>query len=305
MGVAELPLVIVNPASRAGAGARDWPRAASALGEHFGPFERRFTEGPGHATEIAQLAAELGRHLLLTFGGDGTISETARGIVASGMPCELGILPHGTGSDFVRSLSVPSRFADAARGLRLGKTIRIDLGHVVFADGKEQPFINSASFGLSADVACRVNRGTKSGASYARQTTEAALRFDPPNVELTVDGKSPRRVAITTVSLHNGRFFGGGMKMAPGADLADGRLQAVIVKKMSTLALLGRTPLLYWGGHLALPEVEHAPVVRLEARPTDSRREIRVEVDGESAGFLPARFEVQPRALRIRVPRHH
>ena len=123
-----LPLVIVNPASRGGAGGRDWPSAASTLATHFGAFECRFTESTGHAVEIARNEAKAGRQLLMTFGGDGTISETARGILGSGAPCELSVLPHGTGGDFIRSLASPARLADTARGLRRGRTVRIDVG---------------------------------------------------------------------------------------------------------------------------------------------------------------------------------
>ena len=297
-----LPLVIVNPASRGGAGARDWPKAAAALAAHLGAFEPRFTEGPGHASHIAREEAEAGRRLLIAFGGDGTISEAARGIIASGSDSVLGILPHGTGGDFVRSLAIPRDYRDAARELRRGRTIRVDVGRVVFASGVERRFVNAASFGLSADVALRVNQGTKSRASYARETVRAALSFEPPAVELAVDGKPARRVQITSVSLHNGRFFGGGMKMAPLAELADGKLQAVIVKKMPVLRLLSRAPLLYAGAHLSLPELENAPVSVLDARPADTARAIPVEADGESAGELPARFEVEPNALSVRIP---
>ena len=303
-GEQNLPLVIVNPASRGGAGARDWAQAASTLSAHFGPFERRFTEAPGHAAELAREEVEGGRRFLLTFGGDGTISEAARGILAagaSGSGCELGVLPHGTGADFIRSLSMPTRLADAARSLRDGRTISIDVGRVTFADGSERSFVNSASFGLSGEVAHRANRSKKSGLSYARHTVACALQFDFPEVQLTRN-TTVHRLRVTSVSLHNGRFFGGGMKMAPAADLTDGKLQLILVKKMSILKLLGTAPLMYWGAHLGVSELEHGPVSYLEAAPTDASQLVRIEVDGESPGQLPARFDVNPRALRIRIP---
>lgn len=298
------PLVIVNPASRGGAGARDWARAATALATHFGAFDKRFTDAPGHATELAREAASSGRRLLLTFGGDGTISEVARGIVAAssgGADCELGVLPHGTGGDFVRSLGVPNRIADAARGLRDGATISIDVGKIRFDDGSERIFVNSASFGLSGDVAYRANQGPKSSTSYARHTLAAGARYEFPEVLLSRDG-SEERVRITSVSLHNGKYFGGGMKMAPAADLTDGELQLVLVKKMSSLKLVTLAPLMYWGAHLGVSELEHGPVRSLHAAPADESQTIRIEVDGESPGNLPARFEVLPAALRVRLP---
>ena len=293
------PLVIVNPASRGGRGASDWPAAASALRSHFGAFECRFTEGPGDAARIARAEAERGRALLVTFGGDGTISETARGILESGMPAELGILPHGTGGDFVRSLALPTRLADAAHALRRGSSVVIDVGRVVFADGREKSFVNSASFGLSAEVARRVSR--RGGGGYIAETLKAASEYRHPEIELTVDSGPRHRVRITTVSLHNGRFFGGGMKMAPEARLTDGLLDLVAVRKLSLSKLVCESPLLYLGAHLVLPEVEHGRVSFVEARSVNPESEVLVEIDGEVEHRLPARFEIRPRALRIRV----
>jgi YegS/Rv2252/BmrU family lipid kinase len=295
-----LPLVIVNPASRRGEAGRDWPGAAAALRAHFGAFECRFTQAAGHASRIAREEAGRGRSLLLTFGGDGTISETARGILDSGMPAELGILPHGTGGDLARSLAVPARIADAARALRGGAAVAIDVGRVVFSDGTEKSFVNSASFGLSAEVAYRARRG---GGSYAVETIRAAFRFEHPEVEISADGGTRQRLHVTTVSLHNGRYFGGGMNMAPEAKITDGRLDVVVVKKIAFSRLARNSPLLYFGAHLGLPEVEHGKLTSLDARPALEDVRVRVEIDGEPDDFLPARFEIRPRALRVRLPR--
>lgn len=297
-----LPLVIVNPAAGGGEAARDWPKAASALRTHLGAFECRFTEYAGHAVRISREEAARGRALLVTFGGDGTISETARGILESGKPVELGILPHGTGGDLVRSLALPTRPSDAAVSLRRGATVAIDVGRVVFAGGEEKSFINSASFGLSAEVARRVNHGGERG--YAYETVRAALEHSFPEVAISVDGGALRRLTITTLSLHNGRFFGGGMRMAPEASVTDGRLDVIVVKKLPVTRLLRHAPLLYLGAHLGLAEVEHARCRRLEASPTRPGDTIPVEVDGEvdPSLSLPAMFQVRPRALRIRLP---
>lgn len=291
-------VVIVNPVSRGGRGARDWPAAASALRSHFGAFECRFTEGPGDAARIAREEAERGRRLLVTFGGDGTISESARGILESGKPVELGILPHGTGGDLARSLPFPRRLADAARALRRGRSVSIDVGRVLFEDGREKSFVNSASFGLSAEVARRVGR-RKSG-SYLAETAKAASQYRHPEIELTVDSGPRRRLRITTVSLHNGRFFGGGMKMAPEASLTDGLLDLVVVRKLSLAKLVRESPLLYLGAHLGLPEVEHCKVRVVEVRPLDPATPLLMEIDGEVEHRFPARFEILRQSLRIR-----
>jgi diacylglycerol kinase family enzyme len=175
----------------------------------------------------------------------------------------------------------------------------IDVGRVLFADGQEMSFVNSASFGLSAEVARRVSR--RHGGSYIAETLKAASEYRYPEIELTVDSGPRRRLRITTVSLHNGRFFGGGMKMAPEARLTDGLLDLVVVRKISLSKLVRESPLLYVGAHLGLPEVEHGRVSVVEARSVNPATEVLVEIDGEADHRLPARFEIRRRALRLRV----
>src|SRR6267378_8056827 len=117
-----LPLVIVNPASADGATDEDWPKIASDLRTHFGPFSVAFTEAIGDGRRLAAEAANQGTKLIIACGGDGTISEVANGILESNAETELGILPGGTGSDFRRTLGIPARARNAARILREGKT---------------------------------------------------------------------------------------------------------------------------------------------------------------------------------------
>src|SRR6266516_8101203 len=121
-----LPLVIVNPASADGATREKWPKIASDLRTHFGAFTVSFTEAVGHARVLAANAAKQGTKLIIACGGDGTISEVANGIIESNQEAELGVLPGGTGSDFRRTLRMPTNTAAAARALRDGHTRVID-----------------------------------------------------------------------------------------------------------------------------------------------------------------------------------
>jgi YegS/Rv2252/BmrU family lipid kinase len=304
-----LPLVIVNPAAGGGSAGRDWTSSAAKILGHFGPFETSFTRQSGDAAQIAESQSRAGRRLLIAFGGDGTISEVARGIVLSGTTSELGVLPRGTGSDFGRSLELPSRLIDAAHALRNSRTLAIDVGRVAFESRTGQTetrtFVNSASFGLSGEVAEATNRSFKAlggKIAFASRTVKSAFRFDPPDVYLQVEDESPRRTSITMVCLNNGRFFGGGMNIAPHASLVDGRLDLVVVRKLSFIKILTKGPLLYTGAHLGLPEVDHRTATSVRARPLNSSLQIPIEIDGESPGFLPAHFEICPKALRLRVP---
>src|SRR6267143_7007318 len=131
-----LPLVIVNPASADGATRDVWPKFASDLRTHFGPFTVVFTEGIGHGRQLAGEAAKGGTKLIIACGGDGTISEVANGIIESNEEVELAILPGGTGSDFRRTLGLPTNIAAAARALHDGRTRVIDAGRVTFVSDK-------------------------------------------------------------------------------------------------------------------------------------------------------------------------
>jgi YegS/Rv2252/BmrU family lipid kinase len=303
------PLVIINPAAGGGSGRRDWGRAVAAIRSRLGPFNCTFTEAPGDATRIAKEESLAGRSFLIAFGGDGTISEVARGILDTDNDTELGVLPHGTGSDFARSLNLPSRFAEAAASLHQGRTVRIDVGKVDYratnGDDESRFFINSSSFGLSGEVAESTNRSSKSLGgliSFASSTVKKAFTFDHPDVYLEVDDEPARRLPITTVCINNGRFFGGGMKIAPAASFVDGRLDLIVVRKLPFHRILAQGPRLYAGAHLMLPEVHHRLATKARAWPADPGVQVHLEADGECPGTLPARFEICPKALRVRIP---
>ena len=310
-----LPLIIINPAAAGGAAGRSWASAAATIRSHFGPFECAFTEGEGDATRIAEEHSRAGRRLLITYGGDGTISEVARGILRSSADVELGFLPQGTGADFLRTIGTPNRLADAARALGNGKPKRIDAGRIEYTDAQGETvsryFINSSSFGLSGEVAARINRANRSSGigsalggklAYATHTVKAAFAFEAPEVWLEADEGEKRRLRITQVSVNNGRFFGGGMKIAPEARLVDGLLDLVVIRKVSFARILADGPRIYTGTHVSLPEVDHARVKSIRAWPVDETVRVGVEVDGETPGTLPARFEVHPASLTVRVP---
>ena len=316
--MSELPLVIVNPASAGGATGEAWPGVASDLRRHFGPFACAFTGRGGDARLTAESEAARGRHFIIACGGDGTINEVADGILRSGADAELGLLPSGTGGDFRRTLEIPERTAAAARALREGRTRRVDAGRVVFAGeaGEEETrhFVNVASFGIGVEVIGRVKKGDGAGvaaaasralggrAAFAAAALQSAFAYEQPLVRITLDGGPEFRLRITNFCVANARFFGGGMKIAPEAKLDDGLFDLVAIGDMSGALLLANSYRVYLGTHLGLRQVQHARARRVEAR-SDGDMEVGIEIDGETAGKLPATFEILPRALRVRTPR--
>src|SRR6185295_12965956 len=201
-----LPLVIVNPTSANGATGSAWPQLASDLSSQFGPFKNLFTRGPGDATTLANDAARKGTRFIIACGGDGTISEVANGILSSGKDVELGILPSGTGGDFRRTLEIPSQSRAAARVLKTGRTVRIDVGRVSFTDhnGTEamRYFVGVASCGMSTKVIERVKADKISFASSLLQT---AIRNEPTRLVVQLDDSHDHHLVVMNLCIANAR----------------------------------------------------------------------------------------------------
>jgi YegS/Rv2252/BmrU family lipid kinase len=288
---------LVNPASGNGATGRRWPKLrarAEALGL---AGEALLSEGPGHLIELARTAAAEHR-LLVVVGGDGTLNEVVNGAAGSG--AELAVLPAGTGQDFGRTYGIPTRFDDAVRVALTGEARTIDVGRVTHAGG-ERLFANVGSVGMSGAVARRANGmskalGGRTTFYYALVREFATWR----NTEVTIvfDG-GERRGLMHDVIVANGQWHGGGMWLAPEASFDDGLFDVVVIGDVSKLDFVTTSPKLYRGGHVRHPRVE---VVRAAALSVDAAEPLPLEVEGEPVGTTPARFEVVPGALRVRVP---
>ncbi|HMF56298.1 MAG TPA: diacylglycerol kinase family protein [Pyrinomonadaceae bacterium] len=315
--MSKLPLVIVNPASARGSTRGAWPKHASDLRTHFGAFNCAFTESETDAVRLAEDAAREGRKLIIACGGDGTISEVANGILRSGCEAILGILPSGTGGDFRRTLKIPTRAADAAQVLRNGKTRSIDVGRATYLDSKGDEasrfFLGVASFGMSAEVIARVKEDENSllkiatpriiggKLSYAIATAKATFANPVTRVHVKLDDKTERRLSVVQFCIANARYFGGGMKIAPDALLDDGKFDVVVIDDIGALKILANGPQLYFGTHLSIKGVHHTHATSVNASPASKSERIQIEVDGELPGYLPAKFEILPRALRVKT----
>jgi diacylglycerol kinase (ATP) len=302
------PVVIVNPRSGGGLSQGRWAKLVGPITEGLGPFDTRFTESPGHARIMAREEARDGRALVVALGGDGTISEVADGLLDSGGTAALGIIPRGTGGDFRRALDLPRDPAEAARRIRDGQVRAIDAGRVTFVghDGVAvtRHFVNVASFGFSSDVATRANGSSKRlGAKFAflGATLKSLAMYENTEIVVSVDGGERKRLTVLLGAVGNGRFFGGGMKICPEAQLEDGQLDLVTVGDLGRFEVLTKIHRIFSGTHLSIPEVACTRVRTVEVWPADPEAHIPVEVDGETPGRLPAKFELVPGVLKLRV----
>jgi YegS/Rv2252/BmrU family lipid kinase len=299
-------LVIVNPRSRNGVTGRRWKALQAGLRGALGPFDVEHTRAPRDAERIAREGVRAGIERVIIAGGDGTVNEVVTGLLAAGLGgyAEIGLLPLGTGGDFTRSLGIPPGLDEAVALLAAGKARQIDAGRITYRDAASRNasayFVNVASLGISGLIDQLVNRATKrfgGGASFLIGTIKAIARHRSEHVTLRVDGEVVHDGPLVLAAAANGRYFGGGMYIAPEARLDDGLFDVVLVSDLSKRKLLAKLPLLYLGKHLNDPECRFLRGRAIEAEAAPGA--VLLDIDGEALGSLPARMDVMPNALRV------
>ena len=296
---------LVNPAAANGSTGRRWPEIAHQAAGVGLEGDALLSERRGHLGELAREAALDGARLLVVVGGDGSINEVVNGLAGIESPPAVALIPRGTGGDFVRTFDIPNDIATAARVALTGDTRSIDLGRVGYRswDGSDGSalFANVASAGMSGAIAQRANDTSKAlgaKASYLWATFAVFAGWSAVVTRLTVDGES-RDGRMFDVVVANGRYFGGGMKMCPDAVAGDGLLDVVTIGDVTKRDLVMTMPKIYRGTHLPHPQAE---ALRGRVVTVETDEPVPVELDGEQPGTTPARFEVLPGALQLRVP---
>ncbi len=300
--------VIVNPEASKGETRRRWRQIKEALKSLIRYFRFEFTEKPLQAIEITRDSIKDGYEFIVGVGGDGTINEIANGFFENetivNPDATLGIIPSGTGNDFVKSLKIPKKIKEAIKTLKEGKILKIDVGKATFIDHRgfqtTRFFLNVADFGIGGEVVRRVNRKdvSKRGKwAYWKALFESAMKFKGCKVKVFVGDKEiTRNFYIGAVA--NGRIFGGNMLIAPHASIEDGIFDIVLVENISFLELIKNGVRLIRGTHLTHPKVRFFRDKWIKAFPEEEN--VMIEMDGEQPGFLPAFFEIVPAVIRVR-----
>lgn len=286
--------LIVNPGARRALRWRD--AALRAFAREGVPCAVAFTEGPGHATELAREAAP--RHdLLFTLGGDGTAMEVITALTGGGPP--VGVLPGGTGNVLVRSFGIPLRISKAVPALLAGDEAHIDLGRL--GDGRH--FAIGLGVGLDEAMIAGASRLMKRRVglwAYVFSATQALHRLDRFTVRLTVDGAVHEREVASVLIANLGNVLGGLMQLGQGIVHDDGLLHACLFSPRNRLdAMRIFTRMMRGKAHLD-PAACYLPgkSFRIETFPPR-----RAQADGELLDLTPIDITVHPRAARLLIPR--
>ena len=310
---------IINPRSGGGKTGKNKAVLAKKLKAAFGPISLHFTESaatPYHlpAEELTRQAIKQGAKLIIAIGGDGTINEVVNGFFEDGKlinpETELGLLNAGTGGDFRRTFDLPDDFDENLARLTKATSRLIDIGHLSFIADNGEPaeryFANIASFGLSGAVDRAVNKARLSklfGGRFAFlwATLRTAWAYRAPAVRITTDTGYDETVNVGTAAVANGRFFGGGMMIAPDAKPDDQWFDLVIMRDTRFGDLFKNSGALYDGSHLDDEKVSAMKAQTVEAHPINPDIPVLLDIDGEAPGRLPACFTILPATLKLRT----
>lgn len=273
------------------------------LSERKEYFEIHFTEGPGHATELARSATT---RIVAAVGGDGTVNEVANGLI--GTEKTLGIIPAGSGNDFVKSLGIQADYASAVEKLLVGKAKRIDCASVrcerrgpngTLGNPTERFFVNGVGIGFDAAVAERTTRmhwlsGTM---LYLAAVFQTLGKYQSPDFHIKLDTVSfaSRNLLI---AIGNGSCAGGGFYLTPDARLDDGSLDVCLIEEMSVPGILMLMPKVMKGRHARVRGVQ---MRRAESIVVQAPQPFFVHADGEMVGREINNVEIQIHKLALNV----
>ncbi len=288
-----MPLtLLVNPASAGGKTLRLLPRVEQALDARRAVFRVQRTRGLEHGAEQALRAIEAGE-LPVVMSGDGLVGAVGGAMAGSETP--LGIVPGGRGNDLARVLGIPNEPESAVATLFSGQSRRIDVGE---ANGRR--FLGIVSVGFDSECNRRANevRFLRSNLVYVYSLLRTLVTWKPARFTLRVDDQRTR-LSGYSVSVANNKAFGGGMYIAPDAELDDGEFDIVAIGEVGKLRFVGNLPKVFKGTHVKQDEVQvfRAPHLELSAS-----RPFPVYADGEHLTDLPASLRILPQALTVLVP---
>jgi YegS/Rv2252/BmrU family lipid kinase len=285
-------LLLVNPSAGGGRTNELLPRIERAMDARGLPYRVVITRGLEHGCREALSAVAAGE-VPVVVSGDGLIGQVGGALAGSATP--MGIVPGGRGNDLARVLGIPEEIDAAIELLAVAATREIDVGEV---NGRRFLCIASCGFDSDANRIANEARWVRGRLVYLYATLRALVAWKPTRFTLTLDGERHELLGYS-VAAANSRAYGGGMLVAPQAELDDGLLDVVSTASSSKLSFLVNLPKVFEGRHV---ETEAVSVRRAREVRIESDRPFAVYADGDHLADLPATVTLLPRALRVIVP---
>ena len=284
--------IIYNPTAGSGRGEKIGQKIKALLDQDGIACQLLITQRPGHATQIARQLQEEKAETVLSVGGDGTALEVARGLVGS--QTALGIIPAGTGNDFIKTIGLPKDPEAALRHILSHEPKKTDVGEI-----NGSLFLNEIGTGFDVSVldwAAKAKKYCRGLLPYLYGVIQTLFRFHSIPITYAVDGGESVTRDAFVVGVANGKWIGGGIGIAPEAAADDGLFDVVVVDKIPRRKLLGRLIGLMKGRILTFPETHFVRASSVVFSAPD----MRVNVDGEIVPADRMEARILPGQLLVR-----
>lgn len=284
---------IINPISGTKNKSAILKQIEKRIPNYVSEYEVFYTQGPSHATDLAKDAVANEVDIVIAIGGDGTMNETATGLLHS--QTAMGIIPTGSGNGLSRHLGIPSNVGRALNALKHSEAFAMDVCTV-----NDIPFYNVAGVGYDAKVAHDfANRGSRGFATYLNSIIGLWFKYKPKKYKLNIDGNEIETRALM-VSVANGSQFGNNVYIAPHARLDDGLMDVAILEKFPEMAI----PLFtYQIFNKKLDQSKYSQMFRASEVHIKQKGK-KIHLDGEPFELgKKLHFKVLPGALNILAPK--
>lgn len=313
----EIWFAVVNVFAASKKAASLWEEAERCLHEKGVSFHGTRTGKAGNVAELTFDACMAGYRKFIAVGGDGTVHDVLNGIAGfidwnnaygkrfSFSEFTLGVLPLGSGNDWVKSLGISRDLMKAVDVLVEGKVSRQDVVRVSMLDKDALPhemetsvsyMVNVGGIGIDAKVCERVNRLKKEGKRgrmlYVTSLMKAVMDRRPSELKIICDGAVAFEGPYLSVAFGVGKYSGGGMRQTPAAVLDDGLLDMTVIPEIAMSRIVCEAPRLFTGSFLKVPELTAVKGKCFTVHAADHDEPQPIEVDGEVVGYTPVRLEV-------------
>lgn len=301
---------IVNPRAGSGKTMFEWLPAERKLKRLGIPCDIAMTDHKRHATALAYEAASKGYRKIIAVGGDGSLHETFNGIcrwcARTGTPTEeflLGVVPIGSGNDWIRSLGVPNDTSEVVDLIRKNSVGVMDVVRVKSSGGRLAYMANIGGVGFDSHVCKRVNIQKESGRRgkmiYLNSLRYTIFNLKPVYISVVADGEVIFTGQCFSVALGNGRYSGSGMRQVPLAVMDDGLLDYAVIPKAPLAKVLKELPRLFSGTLNQSEYVISGKCRSLQIVPMDEQSADIFELDGEIEGLLPMSVELTGHQINV------
>lgn len=291
-------LFIINPVAGKGHANSYIPAIHNYFKGNTDEYHIEITNNPGHARDIAEWYAQKGDYRMYATGGDGTLNEVLNGMAGSN--CSLGILPAGSGNDFIKSIYKSRDYKDILEKTINGEPVSIDCGLI---NGRY--FINIMSVGLDAEVAyysAKINHKLHVAGmvSYllgiAAALIKGKIRFP---VKIIFNDSETIETNIALTACTNGKYYGGGFIPVPTTEYNDGILDVCFVEAKSLPAILYLIPKYMKGTHTEMKGVNFRKIERMRI---ESEEELKINIEGELIFANSVDIEIKKGFINFIIP---